>query len=76
MERPHSTLMHEVNERLHTFFANHGSEDGDFVCECDQTSCFETIQMTLREYAARPEGQPLLAPGHETQLHSVSPIVS
>ena len=76
MERSHSTLMHEVNERLHTVFVNRGSEDGDFICECDQIECFETIKMTLREYAARPEGQPLLAPGHETQLSSVLRIVS
>jgi hypothetical protein len=28
------------------------SEDGDFVCECEDTTCFKTIQLTLREYAA------------------------
>ena len=72
MERSHSTLMHEVNVRLHTVFVNRGSEDGEFVCECDQTSCFETIQMTLREYAARPEGQPLLARGHAHLSSSVA----
>jgi hypothetical protein len=76
MERSHSTLMHEVNERLHTVFANRGSEDGDFICECDRIECFETIKITLREYAARSEAQPILAPGHETKLSSVSPIVS
>jgi len=76
MEASHSKLMHEVNERIYDFRLGAGSEDGDFVCECDETACFETIQITLREYRARPEGQPLLAPGHEARLPSVSPIVS
>jgi hypothetical protein len=71
MGAPHSMLMHEVNERTYKVLVDAGSEDGDFVCECDQTACFETIQLTLREYAARPEGQPLLAPGHE-KVPSVS----
>jgi hypothetical protein len=74
MSPSHSKLMHEMNDRAYEVLIDAGSEDGDFVCECDQTACFETVQMTLREYAARPEGQPLLAEGHETS--SVSPIVS
>jgi len=61
----HSTLMHGVNEHIYEVLLEAGSEDGDFVCECDETACFQTIQMTLREYAARPDGQPVLAPGHQ-----------
>jgi hypothetical protein len=72
MGTPHSELMHEVNERTYTVLIDLGSEDGDFVCECDETACFETIKITLREYAARPQGQPLLAPGHEKLVPSVS----
>jgi hypothetical protein len=72
METPHSKRMHDVNERTYTALIDLGSEDGDFVCECDETACFETIQITLREYAARPQGQPLLAPGHEKPVPSVS----
>ena len=66
MEAPptHSALMQGVNENIYKVLLSNGSEDGDFICECDETACFETVQITLREYVARPEGQPLLAPGH------------
>ena len=62
--------MRAVNERAYAVLVETGTEDGDFVCECEHTACFETIQLTLREYAAlqpRSEGVPLLAPGHEHQ---------
>ena len=70
MAIPHSARMRSVNERAYAVLVEIGSEDGDFVCECEDTACFKTIQLTLREYAAlqpRREDQPLLAPGHEKQ---------
>ena len=67
-----SQLMHEVNERISEVLANFGSEDGEFVCECDE-ACSETVRMTLREYAARSEGELLLAPAHGRGVRSVSP---
>ena len=66
-----SALMQEVNENTYDVLVAHADgslEDGDFVCECDETACFETIQLTLREYAAlrpRSEDQLILAPGHK-----------
>jgi len=71
MDIPHSRLMRNVNEHTYQVLLGNGSEDGDFVCECDETACFETVQMTLREYAARPGGLPLLAPGHETTARNL-----
>jgi hypothetical protein len=62
--------MRDVNEYSYAVLIDANSEDGDFVCECEDTGCFETIQLTLREYAAlrpRREDRPLLAPGHKQQ---------
>ena len=70
MALPHSERMREVNERAYAVLVGMGSEDGDFVCGCEETACFETIQLTLREYAAlrsRNERAALLAPGHAQQ---------
>ena len=70
MGTPHSARMQGVNEHSYAVLVDANSEDGDFVCECEDTECFETIQLTLREYAAlRPRSQdrPLLAPGHQQQ---------
>jgi hypothetical protein len=72
MTTSHSVLMQEVNERTYAVLvgqADDGLEDGAFVCECDQIVCFETIQITLGEYAAlrpRHEDQLILAPGHKS----------
>ena len=68
MGTPHSARMRSVNEHTYAVLVDANSEDADFVCECEDAACFETIQLTLREYAAlrpRSEDQPLLAPGHE-----------
>jgi hypothetical protein len=70
METRHSVRMRDVNERTYAVLVDAGSEDGDFVCECEDTACFETIQLTLREYATlrpRSDDQRLLAPGHKQQ---------
>jgi hypothetical protein len=55
MATRHADLMRELNERIYAVLGDLGSEDGDFVCECDDESCTETVQLTLREYAALRE---------------------
>lgn len=58
-------LMREVNDRIHAVLADTKVEDGDFVCECDDAACLETVTITLREYAARHEsGLELIAAKH------------
>jgi hypothetical protein len=77
MERPghttgqfHSRLLGEVNDRIFEVLSELGSEDGEdgeFLCECSNLSCIETIQLTLREYAVlkrQPDRPPLKLPGH------------
>lgn len=71
-QSPHSLLLAEVNDRIFEVLSELGGEDGEvedgeFLCECSDASCLETIQLTLREYAAL-KGQPdrplLKLPGH------------
>jgi hypothetical protein len=45
-------LMREVDDRIYEVLAQNGSEDGDFLCECGDGHCTESVQLTLREYAA------------------------
>jgi hypothetical protein len=63
----HSLLMREVNDRVFELLSEMGSEDGDFLCECSDDGCIETIQFTLREYAALQKAEdqpPLKLAGH------------
>lgn len=63
----HSLLIRGVNDRVFELLNGFGSEDGEFVCECSDKSCIETINLTLREYAAlqaQPERPPLKLPEH------------
>ena len=63
----HSLLMREVNDRVLELLSEIDSEDGEFLCECSDESCIETIPLTLREYAdlqAQPGRPPLKLPGH------------
>ena len=62
-----SLLMREVNDRVFELLSEMGSEDADFLCECSNEHCVETIHLTLREYAAlqaQSERSPLKLPGH------------
>ena len=45
-------LMREVNDRIHETLAQVGAEDGDFLCECGDDGCSDTVTITLREYLA------------------------
>ena len=63
----HSLLVREVNDRVFELLSELGSEDGEFVCECSDEGCVETIQLTLREYAALQKAEdrpPLKLAGH------------
>ena len=41
-----------------------GVDVGSFACECGATDCGERLELSLIEYAAREDGQVLLAPRH------------
>jgi hypothetical protein len=60
--------MREVNDRISEILIGLGSEDGEFLCECDDETCVERVQMTLSEYAAlqaQPDRPPLRAATHQ-----------
>jgi hypothetical protein len=62
-----SRVMREVNDRVFELLSELGSEDAEFVCECSNEHCVETIHLTLREYAAleaQPERPRLKLLGH------------
>ena len=63
----HSWLIQSVNDRVFDVLREIDSEVGEFLCECSNLNCIETIQLTLREYAAlqeQPDRPPLKLPGH------------
>jgi hypothetical protein len=63
----HSWLIQSVNDRVFDVLREIGSEDGEFLCECSNVSCVETIQLTLEEYAVltgEPDRPPLKLPRH------------
>ena len=63
----HSLLIREVNDRVFELLSEFDSEDGEFLCECSDKGCVETINLTLREYAAlqaQPERPHLKLPEH------------
>ena len=63
----HSQLIKGVNDRIFDVLREIGSEDGEFLCECSDETCVETIQLTVREYAALEEAEdrpPVKLAGH------------
>jgi hypothetical protein len=63
----HSWLIQSVNDRVFDVLREIGSEEGEFLCECSNLSCIETIPLKLTEYAALqkdPERPPLKLSGH------------
>ena len=63
----HAWLIQSVNDRVFDVLGEIGSEDGEFLCECSNLSCIETITLTLTEYAAlqkEPDRPPLKLSGH------------
>ena len=54
------------NDRTFNALRVLGVEEGYFACECGGTDCGERLDLALIEYAARDDGQVLLARGHAT----------
>jgi hypothetical protein len=63
------SLFRAVNERLKDIGETVSwSNTTDYLCECSDTTCIETIELTTEEYE-RARSRPtmfLLVPGHET----------
>ena len=62
------SLFRGVNERIDEIGAAvSGSKTTDYVCECSDTACFKTIELTKDEYE-RARSRPtvfMLVPGHQ-----------
>jgi hypothetical protein len=58
-----------VNERIAESAERFGSEYAEFVCECDDQSCVERVEVKLADYdAVRENGTRfILLPGHENK---------
>jgi hypothetical protein len=68
-ESRNQILFREVNERVRDVVAPllTAGEKGEFLCECGDDACIETIQLGLDEYdAVRSSPQRfVMLPGHE-----------
>lgn len=63
----HSWMIQSVNDRVFDVLLEIGSEDGEFLCECSNLSCIETIPLALTQYAAlqkKPDRPILKLSGH------------
>ena len=63
----HSWMIQSVNDRVFEVLREIGSDDGEFLCECSNLTCIETIPLTLTEDAAlqkEPDRPPLKLSGH------------
>jgi hypothetical protein len=61
------TIFREVNERIQEVSPDAAADHVEFVCECGNRGCVETIRMTQGEYEAL-RADPVLfgiLPGHE-----------
>ena len=59
-----SQLLLAQNDRTFNSSWVLGVEEGSFASQCGGTDCGERLDLSLIEYAAREDGQTLLAPGH------------
>jgi hypothetical protein len=63
------SIFREVNERIEEVGASEAAPDErvEFLCECGNEDCTETIAMTLREYerVRSDAAQFVVVPGHE-----------
>lgn len=64
--RSDSVLFRELNERIAERLAGPVEECIDFVCECDDPTCFRVLRVSLADYRATRAhpGRFLLLPGH------------
>jgi hypothetical protein len=55
-----------VNDRVYQVLLGYAIEDGQFLCECDVSSCLEEVPMRLSEYVRmRDREEFVYAPGHD-----------
>jgi hypothetical protein len=62
-------LFREVNERIAKSSQRFEADEGDFVCECADTSCVHRITTPMDDYEdVREDGARfIVAPGHEDE---------
>jgi hypothetical protein len=64
--RSESTARTTINDRIHNVTWGFGADGGDFVCECERSSCSEKVWMKPSEYVRlRDRGDSVYAPGHD-----------
>jgi hypothetical protein len=71
----HQILLREVNERMRDVIAPllTAREKGEFLCECGDQACLETIRLDLKEYEA-VRASPhrfVMVPGHQDGIGEV-----
>lgn len=74
-ESRHQVLIREVNERVRDVVAPllAAREEGEFLCECADEACIETIRLDLEEYGA-VRASPrrfVMIPGHQDGIGEV-----
>jgi hypothetical protein len=72
----HQILLREVNERVRDLVAPSlaGREQGEFLCECGDEACLETVRLAVEEYDA-VRASPhrfVMIPGHEDGIGDVT----
>jgi hypothetical protein len=54
-----------VNDRVYQALLGFAADNGDFLCECEGSSCSEEVPMKLAEYVRlRDREEFVYAPGH------------
>jgi hypothetical protein len=75
-ESRNQVLFREVNERVREVVALllTAGEEVEFLCECGDEACIETIRLDLEEYAAvrASTHRFVMAPGHEDGIGEAS----
>jgi hypothetical protein len=71
-ESRNPTLFREVNEHVRSVIAPllTAGEEGEFLCECGNEACIETIRLELKEYEevrVSPH-RFVMVPGHENGI--------
>jgi hypothetical protein len=66
-----------VNDRTYEVLLSFAAEDGDFLCECESTSCIQEVSMKLSEYVRmRDRDELVYASGHDGAVaQAARPIV-
>jgi hypothetical protein len=55
-----------VNDRVYQVLLGFAADNGEFLCECQGSSCIEEVPMRLSEYVRlRDREEFVYAPGHD-----------